>query len=98
MSVQSRTARPFPAHLPSHPSHPRKTPEGNGFSRAKNQPAPQEPTLLPQAGVEPKAKRLNCPPQFSHQPPRYTETNSGIRLIGARAATAAEIRQYEEVS
>lgn len=28
----------------------------------------------------------------------YTETNSGIRLIGARAATAAEIRQYEEVS
>ncbi|MGA7158783.1 MAG: BrnT family toxin [Acidobacteriaceae bacterium] len=28
----------------------------------------------------------------------YTETNSGVRLIGARAATAAEIRQYEEVS
>lgn len=28
----------------------------------------------------------------------YTETNSGIRLIGARAATAAEIQQYEEVS
>ena len=28
----------------------------------------------------------------------YTETNSGIRIIGARAATAAEIRQYEEVS
>jgi hypothetical protein len=28
----------------------------------------------------------------------YTETNSGIRLIGARAATAAEIRQYEEIS
>ena len=28
----------------------------------------------------------------------YTETISGIRLIGARAATAAEIRQYEEVS
>jgi hypothetical protein len=28
----------------------------------------------------------------------YTDTNSGIRLIGARAATAAEIRQYEEVS
>jgi uncharacterized DUF497 family protein len=28
----------------------------------------------------------------------YTETISGTRLIGARAATAAEIRQYEEVS
>jgi len=28
----------------------------------------------------------------------YTESISGIRLIGARAATAAEIRQYEEVS
>lgn len=28
----------------------------------------------------------------------YTETISGIRLIGARPATAAEIRQYEEVS
>jgi len=27
----------------------------------------------------------------------YTETISGIRLIGARAASAAEIRQYEEV-
>ena len=26
----------------------------------------------------------------------YTETISGIRLIGARPATAAEIRQYEE--
>ncbi|HEY5340965.1 MAG TPA: hypothetical protein VIK27_08065 [Candidatus Aquilonibacter sp.] len=45
-----------------------------------------------------RAQRLNCSPPFSHQPPRYTETNSGIRLIGARAATAAEIRQYEEVS
>ena len=28
----------------------------------------------------------------------YTETISGIRLIGARPATAVEIRQYEEVS
>jgi uncharacterized DUF497 family protein len=28
----------------------------------------------------------------------YTDTISGIRLIGARTATAAEIRQYEEVS
>jgi len=28
----------------------------------------------------------------------YTETISGTRLIGARDATAAEIRQYEEVS
>ena len=28
----------------------------------------------------------------------YTDTISGIRLIGARAATAAEIKQYEEVS
>jgi uncharacterized DUF497 family protein len=28
----------------------------------------------------------------------YTETISGIRLIGARPASAAEIRQYEEVS
>ena len=26
----------------------------------------------------------------------YTETTSGIRLIGARAAAAAERRQYEE--
>ena len=31
-------------------------------------------------------------------PPRYTETIFGPRFIGARAATAAEIRQYEEVS
>ena len=28
----------------------------------------------------------------------YTEAVSGTRLIGARAATAAEISQYEEVS
>ena len=28
----------------------------------------------------------------------YTDTISGIRLIGARTATAAETRQYEEVS
>jgi len=28
----------------------------------------------------------------------YTEAVSSTRLIGARAATAAEIRQYEEVS
>jgi len=28
----------------------------------------------------------------------YTDTISGIRLIGARTATAAEIDQYEEVS
>ncbi len=28
----------------------------------------------------------------------YTETTSGIRLIGARVATATEKRQYEEVS
>ena len=28
----------------------------------------------------------------------YTDTISGIRLIGARPATAAEITQYEEVS
>jgi hypothetical protein len=28
----------------------------------------------------------------------YTQTISGIRLIGARPASAAEIRQYEEVS
>jgi hypothetical protein len=28
----------------------------------------------------------------------YTETVSSIRLIGARPATAAEIKQYEEVS
>jgi uncharacterized DUF497 family protein len=27
---------------------------------------------------------------------RYTETTSGIRLIGARPATAAEVEQYEE--
>lgn len=26
----------------------------------------------------------------------YTETTSGIRLIGARSATAAEVKQYEE--
>lgn len=26
----------------------------------------------------------------------YTETSSGVRLIGARAATAAERKQYEE--
>jgi uncharacterized DUF497 family protein len=26
----------------------------------------------------------------------YTETTSGIRLIGARPATAAEVAQYEE--
>ncbi len=26
----------------------------------------------------------------------YTETTSGIRLIGARPATAAEVEQYEE--
>ncbi|HEU5407048.1 MAG TPA: BrnT family toxin [Nitrospira sp.] len=26
----------------------------------------------------------------------YTETTSGIRLIGARTATAAEVEQYEE--
>jgi uncharacterized DUF497 family protein len=26
----------------------------------------------------------------------YTETTSGIRLIGARSATAAEVEQYEE--
>ena len=26
----------------------------------------------------------------------YTETTSGIRLIGARSATAAEVAQYEE--
>jgi uncharacterized DUF497 family protein len=28
----------------------------------------------------------------------YTETTSGIRLIGARPATATERQQYEEVS
>jgi uncharacterized DUF497 family protein len=28
----------------------------------------------------------------------YTESVSGIRLIGARTATAAEIEEYEEVS
>jgi uncharacterized DUF497 family protein len=28
----------------------------------------------------------------------YTDTISGIRLIGARVATATEIHQYEEVS
>jgi uncharacterized DUF497 family protein len=28
----------------------------------------------------------------------YTETISGIRLIGARVATATEKRQYEELS
>jgi hypothetical protein len=28
----------------------------------------------------------------------YTETTSGIRLIGARLATATERQQYEEVS
>jgi uncharacterized DUF497 family protein len=27
----------------------------------------------------------------------YTETTSGIRLIGARPATAAEVEQYEEI-
>ena len=26
----------------------------------------------------------------------YTETTSGIRIIGARPATAAEVEQYEE--
>jgi uncharacterized DUF497 family protein len=26
----------------------------------------------------------------------YTETTSGTRLIGARAASAAEVKQYEE--
>jgi uncharacterized DUF497 family protein len=28
----------------------------------------------------------------------YTETTSGIRIIGVRVATATEKRQYEEVS
>jgi hypothetical protein len=28
----------------------------------------------------------------------YTETTSGIRLIGARTATAVERRQYEEIN
>ncbi len=28
----------------------------------------------------------------------YTETDSSVRLIGARVATATERRQYEEVS
>ena len=31
------------------------TPEGHGFSRATNQPAPKESSALPMAGVKPQA-------------------------------------------
>jgi len=37
----------------------RRGPEGPGFSQAVKA-APQEPTALPQAGVEAQPQRLNC--------------------------------------
>src|SRR5580692_2188532 len=52
-----------PAHLQGSPQTGRAR-----LQPCQKQSAPKEPTALPQAGVKPQAKRLNCLPQQRHKP------------------------------